>query len=141
MVDFEKSKCYRLFSLPYRSLALNLVITDENAVIGYDNCGYSYIGKLGADFKVSLVSFNTNEKPTCLIGTIDFDKKRILGEWLSDENLEKVILDIVITSSVSLFECLPTGDINLLDTQDKLLNDETTSEVKKYLITKMGKKS
>ena len=77
MVDIKKSKCYRLFSLPYRPLAINMVINNENTVIGYDNCGYSYIGKLGEDFKVCLVSFNPNEETTCLIGTIDFDKKRI----------------------------------------------------------------
>ena len=44
MVDIKKSKCYRLFSLPYRPLAINMVINNENTVVGYDNCGYSYIG-------------------------------------------------------------------------------------------------
>ena len=131
MVDIKKSKCYRLFSLPYRPLAINMVINNENTVVGYDNCGYSYIGKLGEDFKVCLVSFNPNEETTCLMGTIDFDKKRILGEWLSDKNLENVILEMVSYSSDSLLESLPEHNVTFDDT---ILENQTSSKVKKYLI-------
>lgn len=131
MVDMRDYKCFRLFSLPYRPLALNLMVNSENTVLGYDNCGYSYVGKLGEDFKISLVSFNPNEETTCLMGTIDFDKKRILGEWLSDKNLENVILEMVSYSSDSLLESLPEHNVTFDDT---ILENQTSSKVKKYLI-------
>lgn len=131
MVDMRDYKCFRLFSLPYRPLALNLMVNSENTVLGYDNCGYSYVGKLGEDFKISLVSFNPNEETTCLMGTIDFDKKRIIGNWLNDEYLEDAILEMVSYSSDSLLESLPEHNVTFDDT---LLENQNSSKIKKYLI-------
>lgn len=139
MVDMRDYKCFRLFSLPYRPLALNLMVNSENTVLGYDNCGYSYVGKLGKNFKISLVSFNPNEETTCLMGTIDFDKKRIIGNWLTDEYLEDAILEMVSYSSKSLLESLPEGNINLTEEflKEDLLEKQASNKVKKYLIREM----
>lgn len=136
MVDMKDYKCFRLFSLPFRASALNIMINSENTVLGYDNCGYSYVGKIGEDFKISLVSFNSLKRPTCLIGKIDFKTKLIKGKWLTDEYLESVILEMVSYSSNSQLKSLPEGNIDFpTDFFNKsLLEKQGSSKVKKYFI-------
>ena len=136
MVDAKNFKCFRLFSLPSRVSALNLMVNSENTVLGYDSCGYSYVGKLGEDFKISLVSFNSLEKPTCLIGKIDFKTKLIKGNWLTDEYLENAILEMVSYSSDSLLESLPEENEDFINKffNEDLLEKRVSSNVKKYMI-------
>jgi len=127
MVDIKnvdkKQKSLRLFSLPHKPLAINLMIDDENNIYGFDNCGSNYIGKLGENFKIILICFDFKACASYLRGVIDLDKKLILGNWISDEYMIDVMMEMDSYSSDSQLEFIPDDNLECFKnmTSDDLL--------------------
>lgn len=126
----ENYKSLRLFSLPHKPLALNLMIDRENTILGYDNCGSNYVGKLGDDLKLCLISFNSDSPTLCLSGRIDLDTKRIIGDWMSCDSMEEVVLEMISYGSCSRFDVIPNHDLDCFKgmTREDLLNQFKISD-------------
>lgn len=127
MVDVENvtqnHKSLRLFSLPHKPLALNLMIDEENTILGFDNCGSNYVGKLGENLKICLICFDFEASASYLRGVIDLDKKLIIGNWLKDEHMEETILEMVSYNTESQIDFIPDHKLECFQnmTSDDLL--------------------
>lgn len=126
MVDLKKEKSYkmlRLFSLPDKSSAIDLIIDDSDFVLGSDINGSYYIGKLGPELKLHLLEISDNHSLFCLNGSIDLSTKLIKGKWVYYEEYEaegeKEFVSLIMSDNMlNHFENISNSNLDSFDHVD-----------------------